>query len=54
MISFYQVGVRNIQILSGKLPFLTRGPYAVFFGGDKLLPEFEVEDGGDAYLTNLA
>ena len=28
-----------LQILSGKIPFLTKGPWALFFGGKEILHE---------------
>ena len=36
----------NVQILSGKQPFLTKGPFAMFFGGDDILSELSDKKSG--------
>ena len=41
-----------MQILSGKVPFLTKGPWALYFGGDEILDELSNAKSGRplAYL----
>ena len=36
----------NVLILSGKQPFLTKGPFAMFFGGDDILSELSDRKSG--------
>ena len=38
-----------LQILSGKLPFLTKGPWALYFGGEDILPELDNSKPGRHY-----
>ena len=35
-----------LKILCGKIPFLTKGPFAMFFGGESILPELSNQVGG--------
>jgi len=36
----------NVMILTGRIPFLTKGPFAMFFGGDAILAELNDETSG--------
>ena len=41
----------DFQILTGKIPFLTKGPWAMFFGGEEIVPELSDRSAGRHLLV---
>ena len=39
----------TLQILMNKLPFLTKGPFAIYFGGDAIMEELSSEKPGQYF-----